>query len=395
MNIADVIIILILIVTVVLGWKRSALVRVSGFIGVIVGFLFSGMIYEKLAFLTQNSTIRNITMIAILIGTVFLSTDLFVVLGRYIEKKQKILRRFRATETNNVVAGIVTGLGSLLVIVFLNAIAVDALPSVAQEQLKRSGILTAASATVPIPSSVTNLASLREPFSSPTIFSGEEATFDADVNAIGNTYQELDVATEKTKASVVKITTWGCGSVATGSGFIIDANHVITNAHVVAGGERISLANNNTTLLSDVVWLDPKLDIAVLYVRSNLVGQPLTVSSSPAKAGTLGAHLGFQPEGFDIGDVVVTGHIRATGFDIYHKEQVTREIYALRGNVIPGNSGGPVVDAKGNVIGVIIGHSTTQNKTGYAVVSTQIIDLVKKAPALLNSVSTGACAADA
>lgn len=394
MNVADIIIAGVIIAMMAFGWRRSALVQVCGLIGIILGFFLSGLIYEKLAFLTQDSTIRNITMIAILIGTIFLSTDLLVVLGRYAEKKQKILRHFRSTQVNRIVAAGVTGIGSLLIIVFLNGVAGDALPNIARQQLKNSSLLTLTSANLPLPTSITNLAALRKPFGEPTIFSGEEVLFDDNTSTIDNAYAELDEATEKTKSSVVKITTWGCGSIATGSGFIIDPHHVVTNAHVVAGGERISLANNDATYMTDVVWIDPKLDVAVLYVQSDLVGEPLKVANTSAAPGTLGAQLGFQPAGFDIGDVVVTGRIHASGYDIYRQTQVVRDIYALRGNIIPGNSGGPVINAKGAVIGVIIGHSTTQNKTGYAIVSSQIVDLVKKSPALLDSVSTGECVAD-
>jgi len=393
MNIVDIIIIILIVFAVWYGYGRSALIESSGLIGAFVGILLAGLIYEKLAFLTQSSTIRTIVMMAILAGTIFLSTDLMVVLGRYIENMRRAFRKFRLTMANKIVAGGVAGVGLVLAMVIFNAIFADILPDAAREQLKTSLILTSASGSLALPQSITNLATLRDPFGGPVVFSGEEAKASDGSSSLDTAYKELDAKTAKITPSIVKITTWGCGSIATGSGFIVDAHHVVTNAHVVAGGERISLADGDSTLATNVVYLDPKLDVAVLYVQSALSESPLTVSNDIAKVGSIGAHLGFAPSGFSIGDVVVTERLHASGYDIYHQTQVTRDIYVLRGDVIPGNSGGPVVSASGQVIGIILGHSTIQNKTGYAIVSQQITSLVKKAPALIDSVSTGNCAA--
>lgn len=393
MNIADITIIILLGLVVWYGRRRSALVEGSGLIGAFIGVLLAGLLYEKLAFLTQSSTIRTVVMIAVLAGTIFLTTDLMVVLGRYIENMRRVLRKFRLTTANKIIAGGIAGLGLLLVMTIFNTIFASLLPDAAREQLKTSLILTSASDYLALPQPITNLSSLRDPFSGPIVFSGEEAAASDGSSSLDSAYKELDAKTAKITPSIVKITTWGCGSIATGSGFIVDAHHVITNAHVVAGGERISLADGDNTLASNVVYLDPDLDIAVLYVQSALSASPLEVSNNFAKVGSIGAHLGFAPSGYSVGDVVVTERLRATGYDIYHQAQVTREIYVLRGDVIPGNSGGPVVNASGQVIGVILGHSTTQNKTGYAIVSNQITSLVKKAPALIDPVSTGGCVA--
>lgn len=393
MNVADITIIILIIFAIWYGRRRSALVESSGLIGAFIGILLAGLIYEKLAFLTQSSTIRTIVMIAILAGTIFLSTDLMVVLGRYVENMRRALRKFRLTTANNVIAGGVASAGLVLAAVIFNAIFAGVLPDAAREQLKDSLILTSVSDHFALPQSITNLASLRDPFSGPVVFSGEEAKASDGSSSLDSAYRELDAKTAKISPSIVKITTWGCGSVATGSGFIVDAHHVVTNAHVVAGGERISLADGDSILATNVVYLDPKLDIAVLYTQSELSKSALAVSDGDAKIGSIGAHLGFAPSGFSIGDVVVTERLHASGYDIYRQAQVTRDIYVLRGDIIPGNSGGPVVNASGEVIGIILGHSTTQNKTGYAIVSQQIVDLVKKAPALIDSVSTGNCAA--
>jgi len=392
MNIADVCIVVAVVALAALAWRRSATVQAGGFVGAILGVLMASLLYEKLAFLTQSSSIRTIVLVGILAGTIFLLADLFVMLARWLEKAK--WRHFAETPINNILSSAVTALGVLFMTFVLTSAFANALPQVVQEQIKSSAIIDALAEHLPLPDSVSNLASLRQPFSSPEVFSGQEAIFNTNTSALGGTYTELDAATEKTKASMVKITVWGCGSVAIGSGFVVDPHHVMTNAHVVAGGDRISLANGSKILVGTVVWFDPKLDVAILRTQADLEGAPLPVSATAAKSGSIASHLGYTEQpGLNVSDVVVMQKLNATGYDIFRSGQVTREIYALRGEVIPGNSGGPVIDASGKVIGVIVGHSAVQSKTGYAIVSVQVADLVKKSPALVDPVSAGECIA--
>lgn len=386
MNIADGVVVVILAVATVWGWHRSAIAQASGFIGVITGFMLSALLYEKVAFLTQSSAVRTIVLVAVLAGTIFLCTDLFVILARWLQ--DKYWPHSKPGRVNAIVASGLTAVGTLAVIILGAAAFTETLPGTAREQLRASAIIGTITSHVQLPAAVYNLASLREPFSEPVVFSGTETVFTATATApISSSYADLDAAAARVQESVVKITVWGCGSVATGSGFVVDSRHVLTNAHVVAGSDRISLANGNRTLVGTVVWFDPRLDAALLYTQSDLDGAPLHLSTGIAQPGTIAAHLGATPDsGIETGDVVVLELVNATGYDIFRREQVSRQVYALRGDVIPGNSGGPVIDASGNVIGVTIGHSTTQNRTGYAIAATQVTDLIKKSPALVNVV---------
>lgn len=393
MNIADIVFISLVAGAFFVGYRNDAVRQFCGVLGTIIGFIVAGLLYERLAFLTQNSLIRTVVLLAILTGTSFLCADLLVVLGRWL--RRKIPREFRKSRTYKWIASAVTGFGSIVILTMLIVASSGLLPRVARAQIQNGSVIGFFSNNVPIPPPVANFAALRQPFSAPQVFAGEEATFTATSDdVLSDAYKGLDAASDAAKSSVVEITTWGCGSIAYGSGFIVDDRHVITNAHVIAGGDKISIRSGDAALTARPVWFDPQLDVAMLYTQSPMSGRPVTTADQDAQPGSIAAHLGFARQtGLSVEDVVVLQKLNATGFDIYRRQQITRQVYALRGEVIPGNSGGPVINASGKVIGILIGHSTTQNRTGYAIAINQVADLFSKSATFTRTVSSGECVA--
>ena len=141
---------------------------------------------------------------------------------------------------------------------------------------------------------------------------------------------------------------------ALGSGFVIDkAGHIVTNYHVVRGSQQVHVSfSNNEQLAAQVVGRDPATDVAVLQVKAQSRAlTPLELGDSNAVR---------------VGDAVVAignplGEDRSVTSGIVSARQ--RRIVAPNGapidNVIQtdaalnhGNSGGPLLDAQGQVIGV-------------------------------------------
>jgi S1-C subfamily serine protease len=141
-----------------------------------------------------------------------------------------------------------------------------------------------------------------------------------------------------------------------------------------------------------VVVFDPNTDLAVLYNPAIRL-TPLTLVDKDPLRGTHGAVIGYP--GGDSEKVVaaaVSGTERASGYNIYGDTVVTRDIEVLAAQVIPGNSGGPIVNNAGQIIGVVFAASTQQANVGYALTIPQVFPDLQSARTKTSPVSTQNCA---
>lgn len=158
-----------------------------------------------------------------------------------------------------------------------------------------------------------------------------------------------------------------CGRAQEGSGWVVAPERVVTNAHVVAGSEAVTvqLRGVGDRLAGTVVIFDANLDLAVVAVPG-LGADPLPRAGAQ-RAGTTVVAAGFPLDGpYEALPMTIRGTLRAEGEDIYGRTGVTREIYSLLGDVQPGNSGGPLLTADGRVAGTVFAKSVTDPTTGYA-----------------------------
>ena len=192
--------------------------------------------------------------------------------------------------------------------------------------------------------------------------------------------------------SVVKILgAASCNRGIEGSGFVFATDRVMTNAHVVAGVTDPFIVAGQRRIHAEVVLFDPQLDIAVLAADG--LGLPALDFDQNGKAGDKAAVLGYPENGpFDARAARIRMAQSLRSPNIYDKGQVVRKTYSIRSLVRSGNSGGPLVSANGQVLGVIFAASITDRSTGYALTAAQVAADAKRGKNANSPVSTGACA---
>jgi uncharacterized membrane protein required for colicin V production len=191
--------------------------------------------------------------------------------------------------------------------------------------------------------------------------------------------------------SVVRVTGTACGLGIEGSGWVVRAGLVVTNAHVVAGESDTAVQRSGTgdRLSAQAVAFDATNDLAVLAVEG--LGLPaLPLARDPA-AGTAAAILGYPQNGpFDAQPGRLGQTRRVVSQDAYGQGPVTREIASLRGRVRPGNSGGPLVDGDGQVVATVFAATAGGGRAGGYGVPNAVVRRVLAAAR--GPVSTGGCA---
>ncbi|CAL9417437.1 MarP family serine protease [Streptomyces cellulosae] len=197
-------------------------------------------------------------------------------------------------------------------------------------------------------------------------------------------------ATRAAQRSTVKVEGVAGTQGREGSGFVYAREHVMTNAHVVAGIDEptVRVGGVGRTYEARVVLFDAQTDVAVLYVP-DLVA-PVLAFDDDAERGAAAVVAGYPQDGdLNLQAATVAGRVQARGQNIYNDAPVTREIYSIRSTVRPGNSGGPLLTTDGRVFGVVFARSTSDAETGYVLTADEVADEAARAATATAPVDTG------
>lgn len=382
----DIAIVLLCLVSVFRGYQIGFIRQLGSTIGFVVG-LYPGSVLSSALMTHIDSALKPVVGLAVLLAVCFT----FMTLGEI------IALRIKFSISNKPVQHIDNGLGSIVSVITLllgvwlaNALFQLAPASALQADMKDSRIISILERQMPPASSVlSSLNKLIDPNGSPQVFAGREPSPSATFSLPSKTTYAAMLA--RVQPSVVKIEGLGCGGIVDGSGWVLSPNHVVTNAHVVAGVRSPKVIDANGTHNTTVVEFDPKNDIAVLRT-TNLAGKPLSMSTEAAESGTKTFALGFPGGGdYTVQPGVVLDEFTALGQDIYGQSRTLRLIYSVQTDIVPGNSGGPMVDTNGRVRGVVFATSTTYNNVGYVLTSRQVSSQLSKAATAIAATSTGKC----
>ncbi len=215
---------------------------------------------------------------------------------------------------------------------------------------------------------------------------GPDAVVAAPPDSIGSTPQILAAGD-----SVVRVFGTACGLGVSGSGWVGAPGRVVTNAHVVAGIGEVSVATRDGDIYAaQPIYYDPANDLAVLEVPG-FEAAPLRLAAV-TRSGRAGAVLGYPEAGpFSVAPARLSVTERVESEDSYGNGPIEREMVAFRGQVISGNSGGPVVSRGGHVLATVFASALgTRTPNGLGVPNAE----VKVALATSGAASgTGPCAA--
>jgi hypothetical protein len=188
--------------------------------------------------------------------------------------------------------------------------------------------------------------------------------------------------------SVVRVLSTACGLGIEGSGWAVQPNLIVTNAHVIAGADDTTVTTQSGVELdATAVYYEPEDDLALLRVESPLPTLPIT-SNRPAGADA--AVLGYPENGPYTVTPARIGETRTTvSEDSYGRGPVDRTITALGGDVRSGNSGGPLLDREGQVVGIVFAATTRGPVGGFAVPADEVLGAIHHASD--QAVDTGSC----
>lgn len=188
--------------------------------------------------------------------------------------------------------------------------------------------------------------------------------------------------------SVVRVLGTACGLGVEGSGWMVAPGLVVTNAHVVAGSDDTTVTTpEGVELEATPVYYSPAKDLTLLRVGTEL---PVLTLAAGSASGQNAAVLGYPENGPFALTPARVGETRSTiSEDAYGNGPITRTITSLAGLVRGGNSGGPLVDARGQVIGVVFAATTGGRAGGFAIPADQVAEAVSEAGS--GAVDTGPC----
>lgn len=386
-SLLDIILVLVLLGYLVYGYRAGLLLSIGSIAGVAAGAIAAFFLIPLVNVWVTDSMWRVPAILAVSLVLLLVGQSVGAGVGRSLRRgvdrtPLRLLDRILGAVIDVVVA-------ALLMSMLAFSIGSLGVPVISQA-LASSAVIGAIDNATPAPvkASMAQLRSivLQEGF--PRLIGAPETGPVAVPDVAINT-----PALESAAESVVKVTgnAWQCGQNQSGSGFVVARDRVVTNAHVVAGvDEPVIEVPGGGSFSGRVVSFDPQRDLAVIAV-DGLGAKPLAMTK------TLSAGDEAVFDGFPLGGPFASGPAsirRVSTVDvpnIYGTNPRPLELYSLAANVQEGNSGGPLLDPSGGVVGVVFAKSVDQPSVGYALTLKELAPVVKSAESFNEPVESGHC----
>ena len=394
-DLLDLILLVLIAAFAVSGYRQGFIIGALSFAGFVVGAIIGTMFAPALA---RALTSQPAQQALIAVVAVFLAAMVGQLRASAVGAAMRSRLTWRPVTYLDAAGGAVVSIVSVLLIAWLigSAVVNAGFPSITGE-VRNSAVLRTVDSVMP-PAARTMFSDFRRLLASgpyPQVFGGLGAEAPLTVGPPQSKYLRYP-AIRRDQASVVKVlgTASSCSRRIEGSGFVISPGHVLTNAHVVAGVDQgpAVITWNGRQFPARVVLYDPKGDIAILDAPG-LHAKPLKFAPQ-AGTGANAVVAGYPLDrSLTLRPARIGGVQNASAPDIYQTQEVTREIYAIRALIQPGNSGGPLIDPKsGNVYGVVFAAAVGVKDVGYALTAAQVAADVHAGRTATVPVSTQGCA---
>lgn len=388
----DVAVLAVAFIAAISGWRSGALGSLLSFVGVLLGAIAGVLLAPHLVSHIAAPRAKLFAALFLILALVVIGEVAGVVLGRAVRGAI----RSRSIRTVDSFIGVAVQLVVVLTAAWL--LATPLTQSKDQPELaaavRGSRVLAQVNDVAPpwlktVPKrlsallNTSGLPAVLEPFSRTPVV----PVASPDPELAGNP------VVQATAPSVVKVRSLApsCQKVLEGSGFVIAPDRVMTNAHVVAGSNSVQIYASGNPLDATVVSYDPAVDVAILAVP-NLPPPPLTFAQGDAKTGASVVVLGYPGGGnFTATPARIRELIKLSGPDIYRDPApVTRDVYTIRASVEQGNSGGPLIDLDGHVLGVVFGAAVDDPDTGFVLTADEVASQLSRIGDT-QLVGTGSC----
>ena len=380
-----------MIVFAISGYRQGFVIGVLSFCGFFGGALIGLQVGPLLAQQFDDDAVRVVVSLIAIFGLAVLGQALTGWVGAHLRHGITSRTGRRLDDAGGAVVSVL----AVLTVAWLVAVplASSSVPWLASS-VRNSALLDGVDKVMPEQAQVLS-ESLRDTVDTrgfPEVFGGLTPTHAREVAAPDPALAGSQVVSSA-RRSVVKVlgSAQSCGRRIEGSGFVYAPQRVMTNAHVVAGTERVSVEVNGSRESGRVVVYDPNRDLAVIYVP-DLDAPVMPFADAAAEAEADAIVLGYPLDGpydaqsariRDVGDIPSP--------DIYESREVTREIYTIRALVRSGNSGGPLVAPDGSVLGVIFAAAADDRNTGFAVTADEAAPVAQAGLRRTTATGTGDC----
>lgn len=365
----DVILVLAAVLAAAGGARSGLLARIATWTGLLAGFVLAGRTVPLVLDTVAGAGLPSRTFLAVLTLTATISLTRLVV-----QVASAPLRRMLTLGPLSLIdraLGAVASVVALAVLLWLLIPSAAAVPGRVSSEVRASAVLTSLDAATPTPPDVTRaLRTLLGGGRSPEVFASLAPT-PAPSPLPTSTVLAPDVLDRAIRASA-GVSVVGCGRLYSGSAFAIDADHFVTNAHVVAGGRELLVrTTDGRRLPADVVVFDKDRDLALLAVPDH--GLP-TLTIARAEVGGEGVVIGYpggqeQPR---VAPVRVERRVVGVGRDVYGRDATERSLLFLAAGLRTGDSGAAVVDPAGDVIGIVFAVSPDRKDVAYALTTDEL-----------------------